>query len=136
MNIILDYADSMPVTRGEFTKYIDLFKKVIEKISKVYGESCSELIVPSAKTAQILKEYGYPSGAVVSSVAQGSPAEENGIRRGDIITEFNGSVVDDYNKFNSLFEEVTPNQQVAIKIYRNGNYYSANLKIGSNNSVK
>ena len=38
--------------------------------------------------------------------------------KGDIITEFNGSVVDDYNKFNSLFEEVSPNQQVTIKIYR------------------
>ncbi len=33
-------------------------KKVIEKISKVYGDSCTELIVPSSKTAQILKEYG------------------------------------------------------------------------------
>ncbi len=33
-------------------------KKVIEKISKIYGDSCSELIVPSSKTAQILKEYG------------------------------------------------------------------------------
>lgn len=33
-------------------------KKVIEKISKVYGETCSELIVPSQKTADILRNYG------------------------------------------------------------------------------
>ena len=33
MDIILDYADSMPVTRGEFTKYIDLFKKLPDKNS-------------------------------------------------------------------------------------------------------
>ncbi len=33
-------------------------KKIIEKISKIYGDSCSELIVPSAKTAEALREYG------------------------------------------------------------------------------
>lgn len=33
-------------------------KKIIEKISKVYGDSCSELIVPSQKTADALREYG------------------------------------------------------------------------------
>lgn len=33
-------------------------KKIIEKISKIYGDSCSELIVPSQKTADALREYG------------------------------------------------------------------------------
>ena len=33
MDIILEYADPMPVTRGEFLKYIDLFKKLPDKNS-------------------------------------------------------------------------------------------------------
>ncbi|MEG0276803.1 MAG: RecX family transcriptional regulator [Coprobacillus sp.] len=33
-------------------------KTIIEKMSKIYGDSCSELIVPSKKTADALKEYG------------------------------------------------------------------------------
>jgi len=33
-------------------------KKIIEKISKIYGDSCLELIVPSDKTATALKQYG------------------------------------------------------------------------------
>lgn len=33
-------------------------KKIIEKISKVYGDTCGALIVPSVKTAQALKSYG------------------------------------------------------------------------------
>lgn len=33
-------------------------KKIIEKISKIYGDSCTELIVPSQKTADALREYG------------------------------------------------------------------------------
>ena len=53
------WADYSHYLNPAHIKAVDLAtKKVIEKISKVYGESCSELIVPSAKTAQILKEYG------------------------------------------------------------------------------
>ena len=33
-------------------------KKIIEKISKIYGDSCTELIVPSQKTADALREDG------------------------------------------------------------------------------
>ncbi len=33
-------------------------KKIIEKISKVYGDNCAKLIVPSVKTAQALQSYG------------------------------------------------------------------------------
>lgn len=43
-------------------KTIDLAaKKIIEKISKIYGETCTELIVPSEKTAIALKSYGIES---------------------------------------------------------------------------
>ena len=46
------------ITHGNI-KAVDLAaKKVIEKISKIYGDSCSQLIVPSQKTANALKEYG------------------------------------------------------------------------------
>ena len=34
-------------------------KKIIEKISKIYGDSCSELIVPSQKTADALRAVSY-----------------------------------------------------------------------------
>ena len=40
-------------------------KKIIEKISKVYGESCSQLIVPSKKTADALREYGISNDIAV-----------------------------------------------------------------------
>ena len=69
-------------------------------------------------------------------MADGSPAYQTGIRKGDIITEFNGTVVEDYKQFNELFQKVKPGEEITVKIYRNGKYYSAKLKIGSNNSVQ
>ena len=45
------------ISRG--VKPIDVvMKKIIEKISKIYGNSCAQLIVPSQKTADELASYG------------------------------------------------------------------------------
>lgn len=83
-------------------------------------------------TAERLKYYGFPSGAVVLSVAEGSPANEAGIEKGDIITEFDGKVITDYNALENKINESTPGDTVTVKLYRSGKYYTTKLKIGSN----
>ncbi len=115
-------------------KVIEICNKIIEKENS--PEPYIGITLSERYSAQMLMLYGYPKGAVVLSVAEGSPAYQAGLRKGDIITEFNSKVVEDYKRFNSLFQDVSPKQQVTIKIYRNGNYYSANLTVGSNNSVE
>ena len=85
-------------------------------------------------TADVLKFYGYPTGAVVLSVAENSPAANSGIKKGDIITEFNGTEITEYQLFDQLIEESSPGDKVSVKIYRNGRYYTTNLEIGSNNA--
>ena len=113
---------------------IEICNKIIERENS--PEPYIGITLSEKYSAQMLMLYGYPKGAVVLSVADGSPAYQAGLRRGDIITEFNSTVVEDYADFNALFQEVSPNQNVTIKIYRNGNYYSANLKVDSNNSIE
>lgn len=51
-----DYSHYL--TSGHMKAVDQVAKKIIEKISKIYGETCSELIVPSQKTADALREYG------------------------------------------------------------------------------
>lgn len=85
-------------------------------------------------TAQILQYYGYPVGAVVLSVDEGSPAYSAGIRRGDIITKFNGTEINDYTMYGDLLNDCEPEETVAVEIYRSGRTYSVNVKIGSNNA--
>ena len=84
--------------------------------------------------AETLKKHGYPVGAVVLSVASGGPADVAGIRRGDIITEFNGVEITNYTKLEEAISTCKPKDTVTFKIYRSGKYYSANIIIGSNNS--
>ncbi len=53
------YADYSHYINPTNNKNVDnAAKSIIEKISKIYGDSCSELIVPSQKTAHALKKYG------------------------------------------------------------------------------
>ena len=85
--------------------------------------------------AETLKSYGYPVGAVVGSVVGGGPADSAGIKRADIITEFNGVKITDYTVLNDEIAKCQPGQTVTATIYRARRYYSTNIKIGSNNEV-
>jgi serine protease Do len=71
-------------------------------------------------TKELAKELGLPntSGAVVSSVASNTPAERAGLKRGDVIVEFNGRPVTDSDSLVSMVVATKPGTTVPITIYR------------------
>ena len=85
-------------------------------------------------TAEILKRLGYPEGAVVNRVIAGGPAEESGLMRGDIITEFNGKTISSYTDLENAISSCNAGDSVTIKIYRSGRFYSTTVRIASNNA--
>ncbi len=93
-----------------------------------FGISISEKYTP-----EVLDFYGFPVGAVVLSVAEESPADDAGIAKGDIITEFNGSKINNYTLLEDLMKQCSPDDTVNVKIYRSGRYYTTKIKVGSNN---
>ena len=84
--------------------------------------------------AETLTQLGYPVGAVVKSVIGGSPAENAGIRSGDIIVKFGDVDITEYSVLTDAISNSRPGDTVTVKIYRSGRYYSTSLKVGSNNS--
>jgi len=112
-------------------------KKVIEVCDGIIErENAPEpyvgISISERYTADVLSFYGYPTGAVVLSVAETSPAENAGIRRGDIITKFKGTTLNSYEMFEQLLSECSPGEKVNAEIYRSGKYYSTEITIGSN----
>ncbi len=83
-------------------------------------------------TAEVLTYYGYPSGAVVLSVAENSPAEAAGIKKGDIITKFNGTKITEYTILDNEIMNSTPDTTVEVELYRSGRTYTTQITIGSN----
>ncbi len=81
-----------------------------------------------------LKSLGYPTGAVVSSVVSGGPASDAGIRRGDIITEFDGKEISSYNALYDAIMNCTVGKNAEITVYRSGRYYQTEILVLSNNA--
>ena len=112
-------------------KVKDICDNIISKENSpepYFGISISEKY-----TSQVLEFYGFPVGAVILSVADGSPAQNAGLEKGDIITEFNGTAIKEYTMLEDLMKQCSPNDKVDIKIYRSGRYYTTKITVGSNN---
>ena len=111
---------------------------VVERCEKIISrkdnpEAYVGINISETYTAEVLKYYGFPSGAVVLSVDYNSPAKEAGIKKGDIITELNGTKIIDYTVFVNLLEDCEPKEKITLKIYRSGRYYTTSITVGSNN---
>ena len=115
-------------------KVVEVVKNIISKENS--PEPYIGITISEKYTAQVLKYYGYPAGAVVLSVYSDSPASEAGIKRGDIITEFNGKQITEYNLLNDYLKECDPGQTVSLKVYRGGRTYETQITIAADSSSK
>ncbi|MBQ8203625.1 MAG: trypsin-like peptidase domain-containing protein [Clostridia bacterium] len=111
---------------------------VVEKCNSIISrenepEAYVGINISETYTAEVLKYYGFPSGAVVLSVDANSPAQDAGIRKGDIITAFNGTDISDYTVFLDMLRDCEPESKITLEIYRSGRYYTTSLTVGSNN---
>lgn len=113
---------------------VKICKQIIEKQNS--PEPYIGITISEKYTKSALEYFGYPSGAVVLSVADGSPANKAGIERGDIITEFDGTEITEYTVLEDCMSNAVPGNTVSVKIYRSGRYYSTNITVGSNNAVQ
>ncbi len=113
---------------------VELTKSIIKKQND--PEPYLGVTISETYTPEMLESYGFPKGAVISSVATDSPAEKAGIRRGDIITEFDGKEITTYSKLRDYVSDSKPGKKVEIKLYRNGKTYTVDVTIGSNNQMR
>lgn len=66
----------------------------------------------------LARQFGVDYGAVVADVAKGSAADHAGIKRGDVIIEYNGKVLKDGSELPRLVANTKPGTDVKLKIVR------------------
>jgi serine protease Do len=73
-------------------------------------------------TPELAKSFGMsePRGALVSEVHPGSPAEKAGVKREDIIIDYNGTPIHEMNELPRLVAATPPGTKASIKVLRNG----------------
>ena len=83
-------------------------------------------------TPELAEQFGASeaSGALVGEVVEESPAEEGGLKRADIVQQYNSIAVRDPTHLRSLVAETQPNTVVSIKILRNERSQMLSVTIG------
>jgi len=82
-------------------------------------------------TPELAQKFGIKSekGALVGDIAKGSPAEKSGIKRGDIILEYNGKKITDVGSLRNMVAQSRVGSEIQIIILRGGKEYSVKVAI-------
>jgi serine protease Do len=83
-------------------------------------------------TPQMAKAFGEKEahGVVVGDVTAGSPAQQGGIERGDIILDMNGKPVNDRNQLRNEVSMMQPGTSVKLTVLHNGTEKNLTVKLG------
>ena len=71
-----------------------------------------------------------PRGALVASVAEKSPSDKAGIKAGDIILEFNGTMIKEMKELPIIVAQTEVGKKVDVKIWRNKKEILKKIKLG------
>ncbi len=85
-------------------------------------------IEPVTKEVAESLGLGKPAGAVVRMVEPGGPADKAGVEAGDIITKFDGQVVDRAGDLPRLVGNTKPGNRSVLQVFRRGSY--KDLQVG------
>ena len=82
-------------------------------------------------TPDLAKEFKLPeqTGALIGEVTPKSPAEEAGLKEGDVIVEFNGKKVTDSGHLRLMAAQTPPGTRVTLKAIRDGMEQTFTVKL-------
>ncbi len=90
------------------------------------GVQIADVDADRARTLGMREEMG----AEVQSVSPGSPAEEAGIQRGDVITDYQGTRIEGVSQLTRLVRETPAGRAATVKIFRDGGAQTLKVKVG------
>ena len=121
---------NMPYAQGiGFAVPVNTAKEILKELVEKGKVSRPWIGIASVKvTAQVARYYGLPAreGALVAGVEPYSPADDAGLRRGDVIEEIDGSRVEDPSQISERVRKKKVNEKLAVTVNR----YGRQLQLG------
>jgi serine protease Do len=71
-----------------------------------------------------------PHGVLVRNVLPGGPADRAGLRRGDVVVERDGVVVEDATSFRNEIAALDPGETTMLQIWRDGRHHEIEIELG------
>ncbi len=83
-------------------------------------------------TAELAKQFKLKSetGVLLVDTVEGGPAEKGGLKRGDVIVEYEGRKITDPFHFKNMVAMTRPGAAAQVKLIRDGNLLTAKVIIG------
>jgi serine protease Do len=84
-------------------------------------------------TPDLAKSFGLaePKGALIADVMKGGPADEAGLKRGDIILEYQGKEIDDAAELRNAVADTPIGEEATVTVWRDKKKLDLPVKIGS-----
>ncbi len=108
-------------------------KKTMEQIIQTgsvtrgwIGAGVQELTPELAESFRL----GSTSGVLITEVIRNSPADQAGIKAGDILVAIDGTPIEDWNAMLETVANLPPGRGVTVRLVRNGAEASVRVKIG------
>ncbi len=82
-------------------------------------------------TPELARKFSYDrlEGVLLNGIIKESPAEKAGLKKGDIITQYNGRDVIDVGSFRNSVASTPPGKKVKIRLFRNGAYKETEILV-------
>ena len=101
------------------------------KTGKVHrGQLGITVVRTNSEPARDLGIKDVNNGVVVAQVQPGSGADRAGLRKGDVITSFNGAAVNDPNVFRNQVASTAPDSVVTLNVLREGRELQLRATLG------
>ena len=83
-------------------------------------------------TQEIAESMGHEStdGALISDISPGSPAEKAGLRRGDVVVEFDGETIKEFTSLSKLVGMKAPGTSFKVTVVRDGKRKDISVVLG------
>jgi len=108
-----------------------MIRPVVQQLIEYKAVRRGQLGVYIQDDPKVMSSFGYRgTGAVVSDVLPGGPAEKADIQRGDIIAKLDGKSVENADDLRQTIASMRPNTRVDLTVFRAGNYRDVEVELG------
>jgi serine protease Do len=118
---------------------INMAMNVVEQLRDKGSVSRGYLgMLPRDLTADLKSAVGLPDdegGVFVERVDKNTPAEDGGLKAGDVITNFSGKKVSDLTQFRMLVADHPPGSKVTAEVFRDGSKHNMSFVLGDRSKL-
>jgi serine protease DegQ len=89
-------------------------------------------VEPQDLTPEIAQSFGLrqSTGAIISGVLQGGPADKGGVRPGDILVSVNDEDIEDTTKLLNVIAQIKPGSNAKLRVIRRNKTITLTIKVG------